>query len=99
MGNSKHPDDGRGDGVVRMFGRQWAEDIGSGIRDLIGPQRGTVGADDLLDWQPCDVPDLEFACSAYLAVPQHDAPLFLAVSHVQADVVFFPMRSSIARMQ
>lgn len=68
--------------------RQWAEDIGSGIRDLIGPQRGTVGADDLLDWQPCDVPDLEFACSAYLAVPQHDALLFLAVSHVQADVVF-----------
>ena len=47
-----------------------------------------VGADDLLDWQSCDVSDLEFACGAYLAVPQHDAPLFLAVSHVQADVVF-----------
>ena len=68
--------------------RQWAEDIGPAVRDLIGPQWGMVGTDDLLDGQPCDVSDLEFARGADLAVPQHDALLFLAVPHVQADVVF-----------
>lgn len=47
-----------------------------------------VGADDLLDWQSCDVSDFKFACGADLAVPQHDAPLFRTVPHVQADVVF-----------
>ncbi len=68
--------------------RQWAEDIGPAVRDLIRPQWGMIRTDDLLDGQPCDVSDFKFARGADLAVPQHDAPLFLAVPHVQADVVF-----------
>ena len=45
-------------------------------------------ANNLLDGQARDVPDFEFSCGADFAVAQHDSLLFLAVSHVQADVVF-----------